>query len=225
MKTSYFCAMDNRHDPALKIAESLLQIKAVKLSPAKPFTWASGWKSPIYCDNRKTLGHPAVRTFIRQEFVRTIEEAFGRPDSIAGVATGGIALGALVAQELGLPFAYVRSSAKGHGLQNMVEGDLTPGRNVVVVEDLVSTGKSSLLAVRALREAGSEVKGMVSIFTYGFPQAEEAFRQEKVELRSLTDYQVLVGVAAKEGYIPEKDLASLEEWRKDPANWNNEVTA
>ena len=217
--------MEDRLDPALKIAEFLLQIKAVKLSPAQPFTWASGWKSPIYCDNRKTLGHPTVRTFLRQQFVRTIEQDFGRPDLIAGVATGGIALGALVAQELGLPFAYVRSAAKDHGMKNLVEGDLTTGRSVVVVEDLVSTGKSSLLAVRALREAGCEVKGMVSIFTYGFPQAEAAFRQEKVELRALTDYQVLVGEAARHGYVSEKDLASLDEWRKDPANWSNTVTA
>src|SRR5262245_63592861 len=146
--------MDPRLDPALKIAEFLLQIKAVKLSPKKPFTWASGWKSPIYCDNRKTLSHPAIRTYIRQQFVQIINHEFGRPDMIAGVATGGIALGALVAHDMGLPFVYVRSSAKEHGLKSQIEGDITTGRNAVVLEDLVSTGRSSLAAVQSLREAG-----------------------------------------------------------------------
>lgn len=217
--------MDARLDPALKIAEFLLQIKAVKLSPSKPFTWASGWKSPIYCDNRKTLSYPAVRTYIRQQFVQAINHDFGRPDMIAGVATGGIALGALVAHDMGLPFVYVRSSAKGHGMENLVEGDLSQGHSVVVVEDLVSTGKSSLNSVRALREAGCEVKGMVSIFTYGFDVATKAFEDEKVKLHALTDYTTLLEQAMRDEYITEKDLASLNEWRNDPAAWNNPVSA
>jgi len=206
-------------DPALKIAEFLLQIKAIKLSPQKPFTWASGWRSPIYCDNRKTLSYPTVRTYVRQQFVHIINSEFGRPDMIAGVATGGIAHGALVAHDLGLPFIYVRSDTKGHGMQNQVEGDLTVGRNVVVVEDLVSTGKSSLNAVKALREQGCEVKGMVSIFTYGFDEAVKAFAKEKVKLFSLTNYNILLDQALRSDYITEKDLASLNEWRKDPASW------
>ena len=206
-------------DPSLKVAEFLLQIKAVKLSPKKPFTWASGWKSPIYCDNRKTLSYPAVRTYIRQQFVQAINHEFGRPDMIAGVATGGIAHGALVAHDLGLPFIYVRSSAKEHGMKNMVEGDLTVGRSVVVVEDLVSTGQSSLNAVEALREAGCEVKGMVSIFTYGFDEATKAFAKAKVHLHSLTNYSVLIDQALRDEYITEKDLLPLNEWRKDPAGW------
>mgnify|MGYP001156527364 FL=1 len=211
--------MDARLDPALKIAEFLLQIKAVKLSPKKPFSWASGWKSPIYCDNRKSLSYPAVRTYIRQQFTQAINTEFGRPDMIAGVATGGIAHGALVAHDLGLPFVYVRSSAKEHGMKNQVEGDLTTGRSVVVVEDLVSTGKSSLAAVQALREEGCDVKGMVSIFTYGFDEAAHAFERDKVKLRSLTSYDVLLEQAVRDGYITEKDRASLDEWRKDPVNW------
>lgn len=220
MKTSYLRGMPSQLDPALKVAEFLLQIKAVKLSPKKPFTWASGWKSPIYCDNRKTLSYPAVRTFIRQQFVHVINSEFGRPDMIAGVATGGIAHGALVAHDMGLPFLYVRSDAKGHGLKNQVEGDLTVGRSVVVVEDLVSTGKSSLNAVHALRDAGCEVKGMVSIFTYGFDEAKKAFANEKVNLHALTNYSLLLDQALRSDYITEKDLLSLNEWRKDPANWD-----
>lgn len=212
-------------DPALKIAEFLLQIKAVKLSPAKPFSWASGWKSPIYCDNRKTLSYPAVRTYIRQQFVHVINHEFGRPDMVAGVATGGIAHGALVAHDLGLPFIYVRSSAKEHGMKNQVEGDLTVGRSVVVVEDLVSTGSSSLNAVQSLRDAGCEVKGMVSIFTYGFEEARLAFEQARVKLVSLTDYPILLEQALHSNYITEKDVLSLNEWRKDPANWNQKTPA
>jgi orotate phosphoribosyltransferase len=212
-------------DPALRIAEFLLQIKAVKLSPNKPFTWASGWNSPIYCDNRKTLSYPSVRTYIRQQFVHVINHEFGRPDMIAGVATGGIAHGALVAHDLGLPFIYVRSTAKEHGMKNMVEGDLTVGRSVVVVEDLVSTGKSSLNAVQALREAGCEVKGMVSIFSYGFDEARNAFEEARVKLVSLTDYPILLDQALHSSYITEKDVASLNEWRKDPANWNQKTPA
>ena len=211
--------MDARLDPALKVAEFLLQIKAVKLSPKKPITWASGWKSPIYCDNRKTLSYPAIRTYIRQQFVHVINSEFGRPDMIAGVATGGIAHGALVAHDMGLPFIYVRSDAKGHGMKNMVEGDISVGSNVVVVEDLVSTGKSSLNAVKALREAGCEVKGMVSIFTYGFDAATEAFQQEKVKLHCLTNYSILLDQALRSDYITEKELEPLNKWRKDPANW------
>jgi orotate phosphoribosyltransferase len=217
--------MDARLDPALRIAEFLLQIKAVKLSPNKPFTWASGWKSPIYCDNRKTLSYPSVRTYIRQQFVHVINHEFGRPDMVAGVATGGIAHGALVAHDLGLPFIYVRSTAKEHGMKNMVEGDLTVGRSVVVVEDLVSTGKSSLNAVQALREAGCEVKGMVSIFSYGFDEARNAFEEARVKLVSLTDYPILLDQALHSSYITEKDVASLNEWRKDPANWNQKTPA
>ncbi|MBP9161336.1 MAG: orotate phosphoribosyltransferase [Flavobacteriales bacterium] len=211
--------MESRLDPALKIAEFLLKIKAVRLSPSKPFTWASGWKSPIYCDNRKTLGHPVVRTYIRQQFVEAINDSFGKPDMIAGVATGGIAHGALVAQEMGIPFIYVRSAAKEHGMKNAVEGDLTQGRNVVVVEDLVSTGKSSLQAVASLREAGCEVKGMVSIFTYRLQVASDAFAEAKVRLHALTDYHMLLREALASEYITEKELASLQQWREDPANW------
>ncbi|MBX2982660.1 MAG: orotate phosphoribosyltransferase [Flavobacteriales bacterium] len=211
--------MDSRLDPALKIAEFLLRIKAVRLDPKKPFTWASGWKSPIYCDNRKTLSHPVMRTYIRQQFVEAIRNEFGKPDMIAGVATGGIAHGALVAQEMGIPFIYVRSSAKEHGMKNMVEGDLTQGRSVVLVEDLVSTGKSSLQAVKSLREADCEVKGMVSIFTYGLKEASEAFANAKVRLYALTDYNILLTQAIADRYITEKDLASLRNWREDPANW------
>ena len=217
--------MDARLDPALKIAEFLLQIKAVKLSPAKPFSWASGWKSPIYCDNRKTLSYPAVRTYIRQQFVHVINHEFGRPDMVAGVATGGIAHGALVAHDLGLPFIYVRSSAKEHGMKNQVEGDLTVGRSVVVVEDLVSTGASSLNAVQSLRDAGCEVKGMDSIFTYGFEEARLAFEQARVKLVSLTDYPILLEQALHSNYITEKDVLSLNEWRKDPSNWNQKTPA
>jgi orotate phosphoribosyltransferase len=211
--------MDPRLDPALKIAEFLLRIKAVRLNPKEPFTWASGIKSPIYCDNRRSLSHPVMRTYIRQQFVETITREFGKPDMIAGVATGGIAHGALVAQEMGLPLIYVRSSAKEHGMRNMVEGDLTQGRNAVVVEDLVSTGKSSLGAVASLRDAGCEVKGMVSIFTYRLMEATEAFAKAKVRLHSLTDYQTLLDQALADEYITEKDLALLREWREDPTNW------
>ena len=212
-------------DPALKVAEFLLQIKAVKLSPRTPFTWASGWKSPIYCDNRKTLSYPSVRTYIRQQFVHVINSEFGRPDMIAGVATGGIALGALVAHDLGLPFIYVRSSAKGHGMKNLVEGDASVGRSVVVIEDLVSTGSSSLNAVAALRDAGCEVKGMVAIFTYGFDIARNAFDEQKVKLHTLTNYSILLDQALRSDYITDKDLLPLNEWRKDPANWNKAINA
>jgi len=211
--------MQSNRDSALKVAEFLLQIKAVKLQPQKPFTWASGWKSPIYCDNRVTLSYPQIRTYIRQEYTRTILDEFGKPDAIAGVATGGIAQGALVAQELGIPFVYVRSSSKGHGMQNRVEGFLESGQSVVVIEDLISTGMSSLSAVEALREAGAEVKGMVAIFTYGFDLSLSNFKKEKVILHTLSDYDTLVEQALKSEYIDEKETESLKKWREAPSKW------
>ncbi len=206
-------------ESALKIAEFLLQIKAIKLQPNNPFTWASGWKSPIYCDNRVTLSFPQVRTFIRQQFVDIINERFGKPDVIAGVATGGIAQGALVAQEMGLPFVYVRSEAKKHGLTNMVEGIIEKGQSVVVIEDLVSTGGSSLKAVEALREAGADVKGMAAIFTYGFTVAEENFIKAKCKLVTLSDYTTLIEQALASNYVTENDLTTLKKWRENPAEW------
>lgn len=211
--------MTSFDDSASKIAEFLLQIKAIKLSPEKPFTWASGRKSPIYCDNRKTLSYPQIRTYIRQEYVNAIEKHFGKPDVIAGVATGGIAQGALIAQEMGLPFVYVRSEAKKHGLTNMIEGVVEKGQSVIVIEDLISTGGSSLKAVDALKEAGCAVKGMVAIFTYGFDEATDNFKKANVIVKTLTDYNVLIDEALKKGYIDEKDVESLKQWRKDPANW------
>jgi orotate phosphoribosyltransferase len=204
---------------ALKIAEFLLQIKAIKLQPSKPFTWASGWRSPIYCDNRVTLSYPKVRTFIRQEFVRAITEKFGKPDVIAGVATGGIAQGVLAAQDLGLPFVYVRSEAKKHGMTNMIEGVVEKGQSVVVIEDLISTGGSSLKAVETLREAGCEVKGMAAIFTYGFKTAADNFKKAKCKLVTLSDYDTLLRQALQSGYVTDKDLRSLAQWREDPAEW------
>jgi orotate phosphoribosyltransferase len=204
-----------------KIAEYLLQIKAIKLQPENPFTWASGWKSPIYCDNRKTLSYPVVRTFIRQQFVETIKKEFGKPDVIAGVATGGIAQGALVAQELGLPFVYVRSEAKKHGMTNMIEGVIEAGQSVVVIEDLISTGGSSLKAVEALREAGAIVKGMVAIFTYDFKTAADNFEAAKCQLITLSDYNILMDEALKNNYITEKDVDSLKKWREAPDKWGN----
>ncbi|MEZ4936545.1 MAG: orotate phosphoribosyltransferase [Crocinitomicaceae bacterium] len=211
--------MITNKDRALKVAEFLLQIKAVKLQPSNPFTWASGWKSPIYCDNRKTLSYPQIRTFIRQAYTEIIREEFGSPEVIAGVATGGIAQGALIAQELGIPFIYVRSSAKGHGMQNMIEGDFMEGQNVVVIEDLVSTGGSSLKAVEALREAKLNVKGMVAIFDYGFHVAKENMKEAKCNLVTISDYDHLIEEALKLGYINESDLESLKQWREDPENW------
>jgi orotate phosphoribosyltransferase len=211
--------MTSFDNPAYKVAEFLLQIKAVKLQPENPFTWASGIKSPIYCDNRKTLSYPQIRTFIRQTFVDTINKNFAKPDVIAGVATGGIAIGALVAQEMGLPFVYVRSEAKKHGLTNMIEGDVESGQNVVVVEDLISTGGSSLKAVEALREKGCTVKGMVAIFTYGFDEAEQNFKKAKCNLKTLTDYNTLINTALTKEYISEKDLESLKQWRTNPSAW------
>lgn len=206
-------------ETALKVAEFLLRIKAVRLNPSTPFTWASGWNSPIYCDNRLTLSYPDIRTFIRQHFVKVVEEKFGSVDSIAGVATGGIALGVLVAQEMGLPFCYVRASAKGHGMQNRIEGHLEVGQSVVVIEDLISTGGSSLSAVESLREAGAEVKGLAAIFTYGFQEAENAFEKHKVPCYTLSNYEHLLKQALKSGMISETDLKALESWRESPSTW------
>lgn len=210
-------------DSALNLAMHLLQIKAVKLSPKQPFTWASGLHSPIYCDNRVTLSYPMVRTFIRQQFVEQLMQHYGKPDLIAGVATGGIAQGALVAQELGLPFAYVRSEKKSHGMQNQIEGVVESGQSVVVIEDLVSTGKSSLLAVDALREAGAIVKGMLAIFTYQLPVAEANFKSKDCALHTLTNYETLIYKAIEDMYISEEDQQSLLEWRKDPQAWSDRV--
>ena len=208
-------------DSALTLAQHLLQIKAVKLSPKEPFTWASGLKSPIYCDNRVTLSYPTVRTFIRQQFVEKIVQNYGKPDVIAGVATGGIAQGALVAQELGVPFVYVRSEKKSHGMQNQIEGVINSGQSVVVVEDLVSTGKSSLLAVDALREAGAIVKGMVAIFTYQMEIAMQNFEAKNCQLVTLSNYETLIHKAIDEAYITEDDQHSLMEWRKDQQAWSD----
>ena len=208
-------------ETALKIAEFLLRIKAVRLSPDEPFTWASGWKSPIYCDNRLTLSYPDVRNNIRENFVKLIEDKYPTVDCIAGVATGGIALGVLVAQELGLPFCYVRSSAKGHGMQNRVEGKIDPGQNIVVIEDLISTGGSSLSAVEAVQETGAVVKGLAAIFTYGFPESEKAFRDKNIEFQTLSDYNHLLEQALQSGVITEKDLTALHEWRNSPSTWKN----
>ena len=208
-------------ETALVVAEFLLQIKAIKLDVNKPFTWASGLKSPIYCDNRKTLSYPKVRTFIRQEFVKLINDGFGPVDLIAGVATGAIAQGVLVAQDMGLPFAYVRSSKKGHGLDNQIEGVVESGQSVVVIEDLVSTGQSSLAAVKALRDAGCIVKGMVAIFTYNLKVAEENFKEMNCSLNTLTDYDHLIKKALEQEYIKDYDLKSLIEWRENPQTWGD----
>src|ERR1041384_551360 len=211
--------MTSFDDAAYKVAEFLLQIKAVKLQPERPFTWASGIRSPIYCDNRKTLSYPKIRTYIRQQFVDTINEHFAKPDVIAGVATGGIAIGALVAQEMGLPFVYVRSEPKKHGLTNLIEGDVEKGQSVVVIEDLISTGGSSLRAVEALREKGLSVKGLVAIFTYQFDEAVQGFKKAKCRVETLTDYTTLLKAAARKEYIDEKDIKSLKEWRANPSAW------
>ena len=197
----------------------MLQIKAITLSPEDPYTWASGWKSPIYCDNRKTLSFPRIRTFIRQEIVKTIDENFGRPDVIAGVATGGIAQAALVAQELGLPLVYVRPKAKEHGAKNKIEGVLESGQSVIVIEDLVSTGNSSLNAVDELRSAGCIVKGMVAIFTYGFDEARKNFLDHKCPLVTLTDYSAVIEKAVETNYIQATEIDSLNQWRESPSTW------
>ena len=201
-------------------AEKLLRIKAIKLQPANPFTWASGWKSPFYCDNRKTLSYPTLRNFVKLEICRIIEERFGEVDAIEGVATGAIPQGALVADELNLPFVYVRSTPKDHGLENLIEGELRPGMKVVVIEDLISTGGSSLKAVDAIRNNGCEVIGMVASFTYGFPVSVEAFKNAKVTLVTLTNFEAVLEAALRTEYISEKDIPVLDAWRKDPAHWD-----
>ena len=201
-------------------AAKLLNIKAIKLQPNNPFTWASGWKSPFYCDNRKTLSFPDLRNYVKMELTHAIFDKFPQVEAIAGVATGAIPQGALVADELHLPFVYVRSKPKDHGMQNLIEGELTPGTKVVVVEDLISTGGSSLKAVEAIRANGNEVIGMVASYTYGFPVAIKAFEEANVELVTLTDYEHVVAEALETGYILESDVALLNEWRKDPAHWN-----
>ena len=202
------------------VAGQLLEVEAVKLQPNQPFTWASGWKSPIYCDNRKTLSYPKVRSTIKLELARIIMEQYPDVEVIAGVATGAIAQGALVADALGLPFVYVRSSKKDHGMENLVEGYLEEGKKVVVVEDLISTGGSSLKAVAALRnEKKADVLGMVAIFTYGFPLAQEQFEAAGVELTTLSNYNALLELAAATHYIDESVIPTLQEWRKDPSNW------
>ena len=211
----------NEQETSMALASFLLQIKAIKLNPANPFTWASGLKSPIYCDNRVTLSYPQVRTFIREGFVKMCLDKFGKPDVIAGVATGGIPQGALVAQELGLPFVYVRSEKKSHGMNNQIEGIINSGQYVVIIEDLVSTGKSSLNAVEALREKGAVIKGMLAIFTYGMDVAAENFKNNKCELFTLTNYNALIQKAAEENYIREDDLASLLEWKSNPQAWSD----
>jgi orotate phosphoribosyltransferase len=206
-------------DTAEKTAELLLQINAIKLNPRNPFTWASGWNSPIYCDNRITLSFPAVRNYIRDEFSKNIEKQFGKPDVIAGVATGAIGIGILVAESLGLPFVYVRPEPKKHGRLNQVEGYLQKGQNVIVVEDLISTGNSSLLAVEALKEAGANVKGMAAIFSYGFEIASENFKNANVDLYTLSNYENLLPLAVAKRYITEEEEITLQEWRKSPSTW------
>ncbi len=206
-------------DTAEKTAELLLQINAIKLNPRNPFTWASGWNSPIYCDNRITLSFPAVRNYIRDEFSKNIEKKFGKPDVIAGVATGAIGIGILVAESLGLPFVYVRPEPKKHGRLNQVEGFLQRGQNVVVIEDLISTGNSSLLAVEALKEAGANVKGMAAIFSYGFEIATENFKNANVDLYTLSNYENLLPLAVSKKYITEEEELALQNWRKNPSTW------
>ena len=201
------------------LAEKLLSISAIKLQPSIPFVWASGWNSPIYTDNRKTLSYPEVRNFIKVELSRLIAENFSQAEVVAGVATGAIAQGALVADTLSLPFVYIRSTPKDHGLENLIEGNIKPGQKVVIVEDLVSTGKSSLKAAQAVRDAGAEVIGMVAIFTYEFPQAAEAFKQAGIQLLTISNYTAMIDAAVKAKYIKPEDVETLKQWREDPANW------
>ncbi len=205
---------------AIKVAEFLLQVKAIKLSPNKPFTWASGIKSPIYCDNRVTLSYPNIRTFMRQAYAESILDHFGKPDVIAGVATGGIAQGALVAQELGIPFIYVRSSVKEHGMGNQIEGYYEKGQKVVVIEDLISTGGSSLKAIAALRDAELDVRGLVAIFTYGFDIAHENFANAECPYVTLSDYNSMIAEALDSNLISQDDMDSLKRWRDNPSTWN-----
>jgi orotate phosphoribosyltransferase len=205
-----------------QVAEFLLQIKAIKLQPNNPFTWASGWKSPIYCDNRVTLSHPTIRTYIRQKLTSAIQEEFGPVGCIAGVATAGIPQGALVAQEMGLPFIYVRAKAKEHGTGSLIEGEISPGQRVVVIEDLISTGKSSLQAVGALRDAGYTVAGLAAIFSYGFDVATENFKNAKCSFITLSNYNALLKYAEENQYISAADTAVLKEWRLQPSTWKQE---
>mgnify|MGYP003297401834 CR=1 FL=1 len=200
-------------------AGKLLNVKAIKLQPNNPFTWASGWKSPFYCDNRKTLSFPALRSFVKTELTRLILENFPEAEAVPGVATGAIAQGALVAEELSLPFAYVRSKPKDHGMENLIEGEIQKGAKVVVVEDLISTGGSSLKAVEALRQYGCEVIGMVASYTYGFPVAKQAFEEANVQLLTLTNYEAVVKEALRIGYIAQEDVPMLNEWRANPSEW------
>ena len=208
--------MDNQKKD---FARRLLKIKAIKLQPNDPFTWASGWKSPFYCDNRKTLSYPDLRSYVKLELTHTILAHFPQAEAVAGVATGAIPQGALVADALMLPFVYIRNKPKDHGLENLIEGELNPGTKVVVVEDLISTGGSSLKAVEAVRKSGCEVIGMVASYSYGFDVAKEAFKNANVELVTLTDYDHVVAEAMETGYITSDDVQLLNEWRKDPANW------
>ncbi len=205
----------------IQTAELLLQIKAIKLQPQKPFTWASGWKSPIYCDNRITLSFPEVRNFLKEQLAVQIRERYGKPDVIAGVATGAIGIGMLVADHMDVPFIYVRPEAKKHGRQNQVEGQLQPGQKVVVVEDLISTGKSSLNAVSALQTDGAKVLGMIALFSYGFDFAKENFKTAGIELSTLSDYEHLLAAAIAKGDFDDQTTSLLNSWRQDPSNWNN----
>lgn len=213
--------MSNKNEIELKVAEFLLQIKAIKLQPNNPFTWASGWKSPIYCDNRITLSHPQIRTYLRQKLASLVQEEFGSVSVIAGVATAGIPQGVLVAQELGLPFIYVRSAPKEHGRGNLIEGEFSEGQRVVVIEDLISTGKSSLQAVEALRNAGLEVAGLVGIFNYGFDAAIDNFKNAKCRFTTLSNYNALIEYAAHHGFVSDEDLNLLRKWRENPSEWGN----
>ncbi|QZT36498.1 orotate phosphoribosyltransferase [Halosquirtibacter xylanolyticus] len=206
-------------DLQLEVTKKLVEINTIKISPESPFTWASGWKSPIYCDNRKVLSYPAVRTFIAKRFAELIREKYPQAEVIAGVATGAIAHGVLVAEELGLPFVYVRSKPKDHGLENLIEGDLTPDQKVVIIEDLVSTGVSSLKAAEAIRNFGGDVLGMLAIFTYNFTIAKENFEEANIELTTLSKYQNLLELALSNGDITEDQKQDLDSWRIDPANW------
>lgn len=205
---------------ARKTAELLLQINAIKLKPENPFTWASGWKSPIYCDNRIILSYPPIRQYVSEQLAGQVKARYGQPDLIVGVATGAIGIGLLVAEKLGLPFAYVRPEPKSHGRQNQIEGQAEAGQQVVVIEDLVSTGMSSLNAVKALREAGLKVQGMLAIFTYGFDLASQRFAESGVALNTLSDYAHLIAQASESGYIAEKQLETLRAWRANPQQWN-----
>lgn len=202
-----------------KVSRMLLQINTIKVQPSNPFTWASGWKAPIYCDNRKILSFPDTRTFIRDAFAGIVADKYPEAEIIAGVATGAIAHGVLVAEKLNLPFIYVRPEPKSHGLENLIEGDFRPGQKVVVIEDLVSTGTSSLKAAKAIAGNGGVVLGMVAIFTYEFPLARENFVQAGLDLTTLSSYQILIEQALEAGEITSDQLESLMQWREDPANW------